>query len=218
MEREAALINQIKNEGVLPLFYHDDVTVCENVLLALYNGGVRCVEFTNRGAQALANFTHLVSLKSTMPGLILGIGTIKTPQDATSFIEAGADFLISPCFDASVADVAYMHKVLWIPGCMTPTEIHVAQKSGATLIKLFPGNVLDPGFVEAIKTLFVGVGFIVTGGVEPTEQNMGAWFKAGVSGVGLGSKLITKEILANKNFEQLEAQTKELLALVKAIR
>ena len=106
MEREAALINQIKNEGVLPLFYHDDVTVCENVLRALYNGGVRCVEFTNRGSQALANFTHLVSLKSTMPGLILGIGTIKTPQEATSFIEAGADFLISPCFDVSVADVA----------------------------------------------------------------------------------------------------------------
>ena len=202
MEREAALINQIKNEGMLPLFYHDDVTVCENVLQALYNGGVRCVEFTNRGVHALPNFKHLVSLKTTMPGLILGIGTIKTPQDATSFIEAGADFLISPCFDASVADVAYMHKVLWIPGCMTPTEIHVAQKSGATLIKLFPGNVLGPGFVEAIKTLFTGVDFLVTGGVEPTEQNIGAWFKAGVSGVGLGSKLITKDVLANKNYKQ----------------
>ena len=218
MEREAALINQIKNEGLLPLFYHDDVTVCENVLQALYNGGVRSVEFTNRGKQALANFTHLVSLKSSMPGLILGIGTIKTPQDATSFIEAGADFLISPCYDASVADVAYMHKVLWIPGCMTPTEIHVAQKSGATLIKLFPGNVLGPGFVEAIKSLFTGVDFLVTGGVEPTEQNMGTWFKAGVVGVGLGSKLITKDVLANKNFSQLEAQTKELVALVKTIR
>ena len=218
MEREVLLVNQIKAEGILPLYYHDDVTVCEGVLRALYNGGVRSVEFTNRGPQALANFTYLVSLKSTMPGLILGIGTIKTPQDATAFIEAGTDFLISPCFDASVADVAYMHKVLWIPGCMTPTEIHVAQKSGAILIKLFPGNVLGPGFVEAIKTLFTGIDFLVTGGVEPTAQNMGAWFKAGVSGVGLGSKLITKDILANKNFEQLEAQTKELGALVKSIK
>ena len=218
MEREALLVNQIKAEGILPLYYHDDVTVCEGVLRALYNGGVRSVEFTNRGPKALANFTHLVSLKSTMPGLILGIGTIKTPQDATAFIEAGADFLISPCFDASIADVAYMHKVLWIPGCMTPTEIHVAQKSGAILIKLFPGNVLGPGFVEAIRTLFTGIDFLVTGGVEPTAQNMGAWFKAGVSGVGLGSKLITKDILANKNFEQLEAQTKELGALVKSIK
>lgn len=218
MEREAALINQIKNEGMLPLFYHDDVTVCENVLQALYNGGVRCVEFTNRGVHALPNFKHLVSLKSIMPGLILGIGTIKTPQDATSFIEAGADFLISPCFDASVADVAYMHKVLWIPGCMTPTEIHVAQKSGATLIKLFPGNVLGPGFVEAIKTLFTGVDFLVTGGVEPTEQNIGAWFKAGVSGVGLGSKLITKDVLANKNYKQLETQTTQLVQLIKKVQ
>ena len=218
MEREAALINQIKNEGMLPLFYHDDVTVCENVLQALYNGGVRCVEFTNRGVNALPNFKHLVSLKTTMPGLILGIGTIKTPQDATSFIEAGADFLISPCFDASVADVAYMHKVLWIPGCMTPTEIHVAQKSGATLVKLFPGNVLGPGFVEAIKTLFAGVDFLVTGGVEPTEQNIGAWFKAGVSGVGLGSKLITKDVLANKNYTQLETQTTQLVQLIKKVQ
>ena len=218
MEREAALINQIKNEGMLPLFYHDDVNVCENVLQALYNGGVRCVEFTNRGAHALPNFKHLVSLKNTMPGLILGIGTIKTPQDATSFIEAGADFLVSPCFDASVADVAYMHKVLWIPGCMTPTEIHVAQKSGATLIKLFPGNVLGPGFVEAIKSLFIGVDFLVTGGVEPTEQNIGAWFKAGVVGVGLGSKLITKDVLANKNYKQLEIQTKELVQLIKKVQ
>ncbi len=218
MEREAALINQIKNEGMLPLFYHDDVTVCENVLQALYNGGVRCVEFTNRGVHALPNFKHLVSLKTTMPGLILGIGTIKMPQDATSFIEAGADFLISPCFDASVADVAYMHKVLWIPGCMTPTEIHVAQKSGATLIKLFPGNVLGPGFVEAIKTLFTGVDFLVTGGVEPTEQNIGAWFKAGVSGVGLGSKLITKDVLANKNYTQLETQTTQLVQLIKKVQ
>lgn len=218
MEREAALINQIKNEGMLPLFYHDDVTVCENVLQALYNGGVRCVEFTNRGVHALPNFKHLVSLKTTMPGLILGIGTIKTPQDATSFIEAGADFLISPCFDASVADVAYMHKVLWIPGCMTPTEIHVAQKSGATLVKLFPGNVLGPGFVEAIKTLFAGVDFLVTGGVEPTEQNIGAWFNAGVSGVGLGSKLITKDVLANKNYKQLETQTTQLVQLIKKVQ
>lgn len=218
MEREAALINQIKTEGMLPLFYHDDVTVCENVLQALYNGGVRCVEFTNRGVHALPNFKHLISLKSTMPGLILGIGTIKTPQDATSFIEAGADFLISPCFDASVADVAYMHKVLWIPGCMTPTEIHVAQKSGATLVKLFPGNILGPGFVEAIKSLFTGVDFIVTGGVEPTEQNMGAWFKAGVSGVGLGSKLITKDVLANKNYKQLETQTIQLVQLIKKVQ
>jgi 2-dehydro-3-deoxyphosphogluconate aldolase/(4S)-4-hydroxy-2-oxoglutarate aldolase len=218
MEREAALINQIKNEGMLPLFYHDDVTVCENVLQALYNGGVRCVEFTNRGVHALPNFKHLVSLKTTMPGLILGIGTIKTPQDATSFIEAGADFLISPCFDASVADVAYMHKVLWIPGCMTPTEIHVAQKSGATLIKLFPGNVLGPGFVEAIKTLFAGVDFLVTGGVEPTEQNIGAWFKAGVVGVGLGSKLITKDVLANKNYKELETQTTQLVQLIKKVQ
>lgn len=218
MEREAFLINQIKSGGMLPLYYHDDIEICENVLKALYKGGVRCVEFTNRGAQALTNFTHLVSLKPSMPGLILGIGTIKTPQDATAFIEAGADFLISPCFDASVADVAYLQKTLWIPGCMTPTEIHIAHKAGALLIKLFPGNVLGPGFVEAVKSLFTEIDFIVTGGVEPTEQNISAWFKAGVVGVGLGSKLITKEVLENRNFTQLESQTKALVELIKKVQ
>jgi len=218
MEREAFLINQIKSGGMLPLFYHDEVAICENVLRALYQGGVKCVEFTNRGIHALPNFKHLVSLKPSMPNLILGIGTIKTPQDASAFIEAGADFLISPCYDASVADVAYMHKTLWIPGCMTPTEIHIAQKSGASLIKLFPGNVLGPGYVEAIQSLFNGIEFIVTGGVEPNEQNIGAWFKAGVVGVGLGSKLITKELLANKDFAQLETQTKMLVQLIKKVQ
>ena len=208
----------ILSSKLIPLFYENDIVVVVEVVKALYAGGIRTIEFTHRGVNALENFKALVALKNEMPDLFLGIGTIKNEVDAKNYIDAGADFLISPCFDASVADVAYMHKVLWIPGCMTPTEIHVAQKSGATLIKLFPGNVLGPGFVDAIKTLFTGVDFLVTGGVEPTAQNMGAWFKAGVAGVGLGSKLITKEVLANKNFEQLEAQTKELLALVKTIR
>ena len=213
MEREAILIGQIKAEGVLPLYYHDDVTVCEGVLRALYNGGVRCVEFTNRGPQALANFTHLVSLKSTMPGLILGIGTIKTPQDASAFIDAGADFLISPVFDASVADIAYLHKVLWIPGCMTPTEIHNAQVAGCNIVKLFPGNVLGPGFIEAIKPLFSGIHFLVTGGVDATEQSIMTWLKAGAAGVGLGSKLITKNVLVTKQYAEFTATTKQLLSI-----
>ena len=148
-----------------------------------------------------------------MPDLYLGIGTIKTEEDAKKYIDAGADFLISPVFDASVADIAYLHKVLWIPGCMTPTEIHNAQVAGCNIVKLFPGNVLGPGFIEAIKPLFSDIHFLVTGGVDATEQSIMSWLKAGAAGVGLGSKLITKTVLANKEYDVLTATSKQLLSI-----
>jgi 2-dehydro-3-deoxyphosphogluconate aldolase/(4S)-4-hydroxy-2-oxoglutarate aldolase len=180
---------------------------------ALYAGGIRTIEFTNRGPKALDNFKALVALKNEMPDLYLGIGTIKSEEDAKKYIDAGADFLISPVFDASVADIAYLHKVLWIPGCMTPTEIHNAQVAGCNIVKLFPGNVLGPGFIEAIKPLFSDIHFLVTGGVDATEQSIMSWLKAGAVGVGLGSKLITKSVLANKEYGVLTTTSKQLLSI-----
>jgi 2-dehydro-3-deoxyphosphogluconate aldolase / (4S)-4-hydroxy-2-oxoglutarate aldolase len=215
MNRETAVIEKINAQKILPLFYHDSASVCIAVCKALYEAGIRCIEFTNRGGKALQNFTALVNEKNkSMPELLLGVGTIKNVDDATAFINAGADFLVSPVFDSSICDVAYMNKILWIPGCMTPTEIHEAQKAGCTLIKLFPGNVLGPGFVEAVKPLFSDLDFIVTGGVDTTQENLTAWFKAGAAGVGMGSKLITKDILQNKDYELLKAKTREVLALI----
>ena len=218
MEREEKVIEQICASGILPLFYHDDVDVCKAVVKALYDGRIRCIEFTNRGQNSLSNFSALVAIKDQMPGLLLGIGTIKNGEQATAFIEAGADFLISPVFDASVADVAYMHKMLWLPGCMTPTEIHTAQQAGCKLIKLFPGNVLGPGFVEAIKPVFPGIKFVVTGGVDTTKESIGKWIKSGVNGVGLGSKLITSSILQSREFDQLTATVSNLVAMMKEIK
>jgi 2-dehydro-3-deoxyphosphogluconate aldolase/(4S)-4-hydroxy-2-oxoglutarate aldolase len=155
----------------------------------------------------------LIAKKAEMPGLMLGIGTIKNPQDAQAYLQAGADFLISPVFDSAVADFAYLHKILWIPGCMTPTEIHVAQQAGCDLVKLFPGNVLGPGFIEAIRPLFKEVSFLVTGGVDATEESISKWLKAGAAGVGLGSKLITKEALQQKQYDKIENKIKELLSI-----
>lgn len=203
----------ILDEKIIPLFYEDDLDVCIQVVDALYKGGVRTIEFTHRGAKALDNFKALVARKENMPGLMLGIGTIKNPTDAKKYIEVGADFLISPVFDAAVADIAYLHKMLWIPGCMTPTEIHAAQQAGCDLVKLFPGNVLGPGFIEAIRPLFRDVHFLVTGGVDATEESIQKWLKAGAAGVGLGSKLITKEVLQNKNFETISLKIKALLSI-----
>jgi 2-dehydro-3-deoxyphosphogluconate aldolase/(4S)-4-hydroxy-2-oxoglutarate aldolase len=203
----------ILESKLIPLFYEDDVTVVVDIVKALYEGGIRTIEFTNRGPKALDNFKALVALKNEMPDLFLGIGTIKSEDDAKKYIDAGADFLISPVFDASVAYIAYLHKVLWIPGCMTPTEIHHAQSAGCNIVKLFPGNVLGPGFIEAIRPLFKEVHFLVTGGVDATESSINSWLKAGAAGVGLGSKLITKNLLANKQYADLTKTSKQLLSI-----
>ena len=214
MQTEQYCISKIKEQRILPLFYHDDAEVCIAVLKALYNAGIKVVEFTNRGQKALQNFKLLVQERDHyMPDLLLGIGTIKTSNDASDFIDAGADLLISPIFDSAVCDVAYMQKILWIPACMTPSEIHTAASAGCTMIKLFPGNVLGTGFTEAIRPVFPGLDFLVTGGVEVNEENMNAWFKTGVCAVGLGSKLISKNLLNQKDYAAIESLTKKALKI-----
>ena len=206
----------IKQQRMLPLFYHDDIETCTGLANALYEAGVRCLEFTNRGAKALENFEAIVKERdSRMPGMLLGVGTIKTSEEANRFINAGADFLVSPVFDASVCDAAYIAKVLWIPGCMTPTEIHVAQQAGCNLVKLFPGNLLKPSFIEAIRPLFRNMDYVVTGGVDTTAENINSWFKAGAAGVGMGSKLITKEIMEQKNWELLKQETLKVMEILR---
>jgi 2-dehydro-3-deoxyphosphogluconate aldolase/(4S)-4-hydroxy-2-oxoglutarate aldolase len=153
-----------------------------------------------------------------MKDLLLGVGTIRTAEQATRFIETGTDFLVSPVFDTDVCDAAYINKICWLPGCMTPTEVHVAEKAGCRLIKLFPGNVLEPGFVAAIKELFPQIDFMPTGGVEVSRESIGEWFKAGVCAVGLGSKLITKTALENKDYDSIISLTKEALSIVQSIK
>jgi 2-dehydro-3-deoxyphosphogluconate aldolase/(4S)-4-hydroxy-2-oxoglutarate aldolase len=179
----------------------------------LYHGGIRLVEFTNRGSEALSRFTELSSLfKQSYPEMRLAVGTIASGKDAEDFIKAGADVLISPFWDDEVASVAKSAGVLWIPGCMTPTEIHHAVHAGIQLIKLFPGNVLGTGFVEAIRPLFPNVHFVVTGGVDATADSVKQWLNAGVVAAGLGSKLITGEVLEQKKFSALQEKLTSLLS------
>ena len=219
MDREQFVREQIKQQGLLPLYYHDNPTVCIRIANTLFEAGVKCFEFTNRGDKALENFKELVKEKnSSMKESLLGVGTIKTSDDATKYIEAGADFLVSPVFDSGVCDTAYLSKVLWIPGCMSPSEINMSQQAGCTLIKLFPGNVLGPSFVEAIKPLFRDLDFLITGGVDATEESITAWFKAGVVGIGMGSKLISKAILEKEDYEGLKAKTREVLSIIRKIK
>lgn len=219
MEKEQHILQQLKQQAVLPLFYHADKQVCIAVVKALYNAGIRAIEFTNRGEEALENFKALVAARNeNMKDLLLSVGTIRTGEQATKFIDAGADFLISPVFDAAVCDIAYLNKVLWIPGCMTPTEIHAAENAGCKLVKLFPGNVLGPNFVSGVKELFPAMEFMPTGGVEVNKENMNEWFKAGVCAVGLGSKLISKTILEQKNYAAITKLAKEALDIISTIK
>jgi 2-dehydro-3-deoxyphosphogluconate aldolase / (4S)-4-hydroxy-2-oxoglutarate aldolase len=204
------LLDQLNHQGVLPLFYHDDPAVCLSVVEALYRAGIRQIEFTNRGANALPNFEELVKQKQKqMPDLLLGVGTIAGIGDVHHFLNVGADFLVSPFFDSDINSVVLDRNAVWIPGCMTPAEIHQAARAGYTLIKLFPGSVLMPDFVAAIKPLFPQIHFVVTGGVE--VDNLGAWLKAGVVAVGMGSKLITAGIIKGKLFDALQGNTQNIL-------
>jgi len=218
MMTEDQMKEYVKKVKLLPLFYHDDITVCKEIVKALYAAGIRCIEFTNRGPKALEIFKLLLAYRNNQfADLVLAIGTIQNQKEAQAFIEAGADFLISPIFDQSIADAAYLHKKLWIPGCMTPTEIHMAKTAGCDLIKLFPGNLLGPGFVTAIKPLFPSLSFLVTGGVDASKENLTTWFKVGVVAVGMGSKLVNEQVLVSKNYAEIEAQTAKVLAIINAV-
>ncbi|RYZ20498.1 MAG: bifunctional 4-hydroxy-2-oxoglutarate aldolase/2-dehydro-3-deoxy-phosphogluconate aldolase [Chitinophagaceae bacterium] len=209
----------ILEQKVLPLFYHDSPETSVLVLEALYAGGVRCVEYTNRGAAAPANFGAMRAVATErMPGLLLGIGTIKNAQQAEQYLSLGADFIICPSTNVEVAAATAAAGKLWIPGCMTPTEIAAAENAGASLVKIFPGNILGPAFISAVRDLFPGMQFLVTGGVEAETKNLEGWFRAGVSGVGMGSKLVSKELMERGDRAGLEAATRAALELAQQIK
>lgn len=219
MQTKDNALQAILDQGLLPLFFYESPEVSLAVIKALYKAGIRTLEYTNRGAAALENFTYLKrELSKQHPDLHLGIGTIKTPAEAETFIKAGADYMVCPVVNPAVASIAHEAGLLWIPGCFTPTEIHVAQQADAALIKLFPANLLGPAYVASIKELFAWQLFIPTGGVEISKDNISAWFKAGVCAVGMGSKLISKDILAKQQYEHLQELATEALLLVKNCR
>jgi len=219
MDKKSLILQTIQEQGTLPLFFYNDAEVSVEVLRALYRAGIRAFEYTNRGKAALHNFEALRKVTDAeMPGMYLGIGTMKNGQMAQDFVNAGTDFLVCPGLVESVAEVAINNNMLWCPGCMTPTEIIEAETLGANFVKLFPGNILGPGFVSAIKELFPNTSFMVTGGVDVTKENIEGWFKSGVSCVGMGSKLISKQLLEEKNYTKIESLTKEVMEIIKLIK
>jgi 2-dehydro-3-deoxyphosphogluconate aldolase / (4S)-4-hydroxy-2-oxoglutarate aldolase len=219
MNNILTITNTIVQQGLLPLYFHKDETISVDVLRAIYKAGIRAVEYTIRGEDALQNFTKMLAARNEeMPDLLLGIGTIKNIKTAKEYLNVGADFLVSPGFVKEVADYAVSNNIFYAPGCMTPTEIIAAENAGIGFIKLFPGNMLGPEFLSGIKDIFPKLLFIPTGGVDTTKENIEGWFKAGVCAVGMGSKLISKKLMEDKDYNTIEQETIKVLALIESIK
>ncbi len=215
MPEKEKVLQLLLKQKLLPLYYHESTEISVGILQALYEAGIRMVEYTNRGEQALANFIILKNeVQQSMPGMLLGIGTIKNAAMAGQYIDVGADFIVCPTVNEAVATTSHNAGLLWIPGCMTPTEIATAESLEANIVKVFPGNILGPSFITAVKELFPLLKFMPTGGVEVNEDNLKAWFGSGAKAVGMGSKLISKELWEKRDYAGLKAHTQLALQLI----
>lgn len=195
---------------IIPVFFHPDVTVCEQVLRACYAGGVRVFEFTNRGESAYSTFVQLRKVANElMPDLQLGIGSVVRAADAERFIAAGAQFVVGPCMSEPVLEVCQQHNLPYVPGCGTVTEIFNAQEKGCEVTKLFPGDVYGPNMVKGLMAPMPWSKVMVTGGVSPDKENLQSWFKAGAWCVGMGSKLFPKEVLKEQDWTYITNKCKE---------
>jgi 2-dehydro-3-deoxyphosphogluconate aldolase/(4S)-4-hydroxy-2-oxoglutarate aldolase len=213
------VIEQMKESGMVPLFYHKDINVAKAVLKACYDGGARLMEFTSRGDFAFEIFNQLIKYAiKELPGMILGVGSVTDAAAASQYMLAGANFIVTPVFREDIAIVCNRRKVLWSPGCGSLTEIARAEEMGCELVKLFPGSTYGPGFVKAILGPQPWTSIMPSGGVSTEAENLKGWFDAGVTCVGMGSKLISKEILANESYSKLTRDVKKTLETIRELK
>jgi len=209
----------MKETGMVPLFFSSDLELSKKVLKACYDGGARLMEFTARGDFAHEVFGELTKYAITnLPGMIMGVGSVLDGAAASLYMQLGANFIVTPVLREDIAVVCNRRKVLWSPGCGSLTEISRAEELGCEIVKLFPGSTYGPGFVKAIKGPQPWTSIMPTGGVNTSEENLSGWFDAGVTCVGMGSQLISKEVLASKDFESLEQTVAKTLALIQKLK
>lgn len=213
------VFQEMERTGMVPLFYHSDIELSKGILKACYEGGARVLEFTNRGDYAHEVFRELNKYaEQELPEMILGVGSVTDAGAASLYMQLGANFVVTPVLREDIALACNRRKILWSPGCGSLTEITRAEELGCELVKLFPGGTYGPGFVSAIKGPQPWTKMMPTGGVSPTEENLTAWFNSGVTCVGMGSKLISREILKNRNFDGLKNQIRDCLELIQKVR
>lgn len=213
-------MNTLVGTGIVPLYYHKDASVVKRVVKACYDGGARVFEFTNRGDFAHEVFAEVNKwCASECPEMIMGVGSVADPATAALYIQLGAGFIVSPSLNPDMAKVCNRRKIVWMPGCGTLSEINLAEELGCEIIKIFPGKeVGGPSFVKAVLAPCPWTSLMPSGGVTPDRENLEAWFRAGVSCVGLGSQLTPPEVIASGNFGYIEQKVKEALAIVREIR
>ena len=209
----------MKEVGMIPLFFNNNIELSKKVLKACYDGGAKLLEFTARGDFAHEVFGDLIKYTvKELPGMIMGVGSVSDAAQASLFMSLGANFVVTPLLRKDIATVCNRRKVLWSAGCGSLTEIARAEELGCEIVKLFPGDIYGPQFVKSVKGPQPWTSIMPTGGVSPTEDNLKGWFDAGVTCVGMGSKLISKDIIANEDFAELEINVRKVLAIIKSLR
>ena len=214
------VLTVMSKTGMVPVFYHKDVEVAKNVVKACYKGGVRTFEFTNRGDFAHEVFAEVVKFAAKeCPEMIMGIGSIVDPATAALYLQLGANFVVGPLFNPEVAKICNRRLVPYSPGCGSVSEIGFAQEAGCDLCKVFPaGNVGGPSFVKNVKGPMPWAMLMVTGAVEPTEENLSAWIKAGVTCVGMGSNLFPAEMMKTGDWAGITKLCSDALAIIEKVR
>jgi 2-dehydro-3-deoxyphosphogluconate aldolase / (4S)-4-hydroxy-2-oxoglutarate aldolase len=219
ISRRRDVLNAIGDCGVLPLFYCDDVEQSVRIMAALAEGGARAIEFTDRGPNARRVFAEMVMRAADQPrSFLLGAGSIRDPYAADWFIASGARFIVGPTFDPDVATLCNVRRVPYLPGCATPTEIVTAEKSGVEFVKVFPGDILGPAFVRAIRGPLPEVQVVVTGGVAATEASVREWISAGAAALGFGSGLVSTAIASGADPAPLTHVVADLIRWVSLAR
>lgn len=209
----------METTGLVPLFYHSNIEIAKQVVKACYDGGARLLEFTSRGDFAHEVFGQLSKYVSKeLPEMILGVGSVTDAASASLYMALGANFVVTPVLREDISIVCNRRKVLWSSGCGSLSEICKAEEMGCEIVKLFPGGTYGPGLVKAVKGPQPWTSVMPTGGVSPTKENLTAWFDAGVTCVGMGSKLITKELVQDEDYANLSQNVSKALKLIKEIR
>lgn len=207
------IIEKIAASRIMPIYSHENAETVNAVLKASYDAGLKSFEFTNRVKNAEKIFGEMIVQRAGYPELILGVGTVMNAKDAKTFINAGADFIVSPILSEEVGTVCKEHNITWIPGCGTPTEIIKARDLGADFIKIFPASTYGPSFISSVLSIAPDLKLIVTGGIEPNNEGITAWFKSGAICIGFGSNLLRKDVIAAAQWNLLRDNFRNTLTL-----